>query len=483
MNSPDQNHTLGVGEKSATASAPDGGGLLASRAGQIILILFALVNLALLLAVEEGAQLFNGADAGTWHDPALALLKYGALVELDDPATPLTYRQPLYPLFDAALMWLGGGKSLIPVIVGQVVVLWITGLFARAMTEPWLPGYGVAALALVVFNPNALATAHLIQSDTLYSLFITAALWAVLRYAREPSLKPALLAGLFLGLACLVRPAAQYLIFLLPLLLPLLALAGGYGRPLAARVAQGAAAVVVAGALVVPWMAHNAQAGKGFALSPPAMMLAYVQANVAYLEKYDAGVSLAEAERKTYGWVDDYASARGAEWGAMSEREQEKSLIGDYTRALFSYDLSVIAKGYIYGWGQLFGAAGAANFHNLLGLDAPSSFSAMREKNFESHLGSVLDALERSSPAAVMITVTAFAFVIALRGLGLVGIIWMFMRRHYAVLLACSGLIAYFAIIHLFTGNSRYRLPVEPALIFLALYGIDGLRARLRREG
>jgi len=167
----------------------------------------------------------------------------------------------------------------------------------------------------------------------------------------------------------------------------------------------------------------------------------------------------------------------------MSEHEQEKALVGDYTRALFSYDLSVIAKGYIYGWGQLFGAAGAANFHNLLALDAPSAFTAMREKNFESHLGSVLDALEHSSPAAVIITVTAFAFVIALRGLGLVGIVWMFMRRHYAVLLACSGLIAYFAVIHLFTGNSRYRLPVEPALIFLALYGIDGLRARLRREG
>ena len=81
-----------------------------------------------------------------------------------------------------------------------------------------------------------------------------------------------------------------------------------------------------------------------------------------------------------------------------------------------------------------------------------------------------------------MITVMALAFVIVLRALGLAGLVWMFMRRHYAVLLACAGMIAYFAVIHLFTGNSRYRLPVEPALILLALYGVDGLRARLRRE-
>jgi len=72
--------------------------------------------------------------------------------------------------------------------------------------------------------------------------------------------------------------------------------------------------------------------------------------------------------------------------------------------------------------------------------------------------------------------------VIILRALGLVGITWMFMRRHYAVLLCCAGLITYFAVFHLFIGNSRYRLPMEPALIFLALYGVDGLRARLRRE-
>ena len=476
-----QNHTLGISGDHVPAGPSGGVGLMTSRAGQAILILFVLVNLALLFAVEEGGQLLNGADAGTWHNPALALLKYGALVELDNPAISMTYRQPLFPLFDAAMLWLGGGKSLIPVILGQVVLLWITGLFSRAMVEIWLPRYGVVALALVVFNPNAVATAHLIQSDTLYSLFVTAALWAVLRYAKEPSLRPALLSGLFLGLACLVRPAAQYLVCILPLLFPLLALAGGHGRPYMGRIGQGAAAVAVAGVLVVPWMVHNAQAGKGFALSPPAMMLAYVQANVAYLEKYAAGVSLAEAERKTYGWENGYASARGAEWAAMSAREKKNALIGDYTRALFSYDPSVIAKGYVYGWAQFFGAAGAANFHNLLGLDASSAFTAMRERNFDSHLGSVIYALKRSSPAAVVVSVTALVFVIALRGLGLMGIVWMFMRRHYAVLLACVGLIAYFAVIHLFTGNSRYRLPVEPALIFLALYGVDGLRTRLRR--
>jgi len=245
MSSPSQNHSPGTGTDSAPAGM-DAGGLLEFRASWGVFLLFIMLNTALLVAVKEGGQLLNAADGGSWYNPARALLEYGAFVRLDDPATPMTYRQPLYPLFEAALLWLGGGVSLVPLVVGQIAVLWVTGLFARAMVNAWLPGYGVAALALVVFNPNALATVHLVQSDTLYALFITACLWAVLGYAREPSLRPALLGGLFLGLSCLVRPTAQYLIFLLPLLLPLLALAGSGGRSFAVRIGQGMTAAVVA---------------------------------------------------------------------------------------------------------------------------------------------------------------------------------------------------------------------------------------------
>jgi 4-amino-4-deoxy-L-arabinose transferase-like glycosyltransferase len=481
MNSLYQKHPSGAGTDSTPAYIPSSG-FFESRTGWGVVLFFVVLNAALLIVTKEGGQLLNAADGGSWYNPARALLKYGAFVKLDDPTIPMTYRQPLYPLFEATMLWLGGGTSLVPLVIGQILVLWITGLFARAMVEVWLPGYGLAALALVVFNPNAVATAHLVQSDTLYALFITACLWAVLRYARKPSLRPALLAGFFLGLSCLVRPTAQYLVFLLPLLLPFVAFAGGSDRHLTGRIGQGVAAAAVAGMLALPWMIHNQQAGQGFALSTPAVQLVYLRDNVAYLEKYAAGSSLAEADRKIYGWRDGYAAAYGAEWEAMSEHVQEKALIGDYARALFSYDLSVIAKGYAYGWGQFFGAPGAANFHNLLDLEASSAFTAMREKNFESHFGSVIYALKSSSLGAVTISVTAFIFVVFLRMIGLVGIVWMFMRRHYAVLLSCAGLIIYFAIIHLFTGNSRYRLPVEPALILLALYGIDGLRVRLRRE-
>ena len=39
-------------------------------------------------------------------------------------------------------------------------------------------------------------------------------------------------------------------------------------------------------------------------------------------------------------------------------------------------------------------------------------------------------------------------------------------------------MISYFALVHLFVGNSRYRLAVEPALVLLFLYGIEAVWRR-----
>jgi len=45
--------------------------------------------------------------------------------------------------------------------------------------------------------------------------------------------------------------------------------------------------------------------------------------------------------------------------------------------------------------------------------------------------------------------------------------------REYGVLFILSGIIIYFMLIALFVGNSRYRLPIEPALIIMAIYGFN----------
>ena len=56
----------------------------------------------------------------------------------------------------------------------------------------------------------------------------------------------------------------------------------------------------------------------------------------------------------------------------------------------------------------------------------------------------------------------------------------MIWRQHWSLLLVVVAMISYFALVHLFVGNSRYRLAVEPALVLLFLYGIEAVCRRFR---
>jgi hypothetical protein len=47
--------------------------------------------------------------------------------------------------------------------------------------------------------------------------------------------------------------------------------------------------------------------------------------------------------------------------------------------------------------------------------------------------------------------------------------------RQYGLLFVLTGSIIYFTLIALFVGNSRYRLPIEPALTIMAIYGFSFL--------
>lgn len=439
-----------------------------------ILAVYVVVNLAiLLLAVPRAAQTL-GADASSWIEPARALLEHGAFVELDHPDRPITFRAPLYPLFLAGLLWPGQGY--LPLVLAQLALLFVTGLLVRWMVEPWLPGYGALALALVVFNPSALGTAHLVQSDTLYAFLMTAATAALLAFARAPGPWPALATGAAFALACLTRTTAQYLFYVFPLIFPILGWAAGHGRDWLRHLGAGAAALILAAAILAPWMAHNQAAGEGFALSTARLKSAFLWDNIAYLEKYHRGISLPAAERAAARERAAFAARQGPAWQGLGERQRYERLLEHGAGVFFSYPPAAFARAYAWAWAQFFGIPGMSNLVNILGLSERSPFAVFRESGHDTYLAAGLEALRDASPLATVLTLLGFVFVLALRALGLVGLGVMVARRAWPPLLVAMGGIVYFALLHLFVANSRYRLPIEPLLILLALYGLDGLR-------
>lgn len=439
---------------------------------------FLFINVALLLVAPYDVHLAKGADASSWYSPALSLLKHGAFVTLNNPEILQTYRPPLYPMYGAFMLFIGN-NNIISIIIGQIVLLWLTGVITYRMVENILPGKGIVGLVLVVFNPNALGTAHLIQSDILYMFMVTATLYCLFLYRSKGSFKLSILIGFLFGLTCLVRTSGQYLILLLPIIYVIIGLLQKSKQLLAVHLYNGLISTIIAIAVIFPWVQHNASAGWGYNLTTPEIKVVYFRDNVIYLESIQNNTSLGDASRKIEGDEQSYISSYAEKWLHMSKHDKLSSIATYYKKQLFTYDYNTVTKGFIDSWIGLFGAGGAANLHNLLALDGSRSIQAMSSS--EKHMSrtdAVFDTLLKSNLVVISISLLSFIYVIVLRILGLIGLVRMIRCREYGVLFILSGVITYFMLIALFVGNSRYRLPIEPALIIMAVYGFNTLVKR-----
>jgi len=246
------------------------GSRLRSREGLALLVVL------LVAALVRGAYLAHFAGAPDFEHPAIdaGFHDYWARTiafpgteppeHVADPelATSPYLRPPGYAYFLAAIYALSGGSYLAPRIVQLLLGLVTVALTFAAGRRTFGPLAGVAAAALVATCAPVVYFEGELHAETLLLPLLLALYLAVLRLRRDPSLRLALLCGVLLGAAALVRTNAAAYAALVPLWLwwrtrrewpvrRLLAVVGAY--LLAAAVAISPATIrnaVVAGELV-----------------------------------------------------------------------------------------------------------------------------------------------------------------------------------------------------------------------------------------
>jgi len=447
----------------------------AQRNALLIFIAFILFNLLFWLFTIEGATYKFGGDAESWYKPTLGLLKFGAFVDPENSAKLLTLRPPLYPLFAALMLSLSNG-AMWSIVLGQLALLFATGWIARAITERLLPGYGNLMLALVIFNPNSFSTAHLFQSDTLYAFIATALIWSLFAFSASPKWPLALASGALLGLSLLVRPTLEYFLYVWPLVLLVLGMLARGMREWTKLLPMAIAAMAVAFVAIMPWMLHNQRAGEGFVLSSNYLKSAFLWDNIAHLDNYAANQGLVAASQATVGRRAHLAAEFGPGFDRLPDREKYGFFLRKGGEQFLTYPLAVYVRAFGLAWAQFFGAPGVGNIMNLLGLYEYSALANMAQRQYTNYYDPVLDALKKANPVFVFLTIGGFLFVLVVRVLAVFGLLTIVRRRLWAVLLIVGAGLIYFTIVHLFVANSRYRLPIEPLLFLLTLYGLDGWR-------
>ena len=166
------------------------------------------------------------ADAGDYFRYAYNLLykstysrEMGDLKDLHSPVTPDGVRSPGYPLFLTFFVHGLSFQSFVEqVVLCQAILSGLTILLAYLLFRSFVPAaWALVACLLVALSPHLIIPNSFVITETLFCFLLLVIGCGMSLFASKPSAILALLTGVLIGLASLVRPILEYLPFVLGL--------------------------------------------------------------------------------------------------------------------------------------------------------------------------------------------------------------------------------------------------------------------------
>ena len=448
---------------------------------RVVLVAFVALNgLLMWLSVPEGPYVV-AADVAVSIDPARSLLARAGFAHPD--GRPFIWGTPLYPAFLAIFLGLFPWKvALYAIVVAQCVLLYSIGLMTRSLAGLFSPKAATLAQVFLVFNPNVLITAHLLQTEILFTFFLTAGVMMMLRYREAPSWRTATVAGVLVGLATLVRPVGQFAILLLPVLFALF-VSMATRNMLIRSMTAGVLAALLALLTVSPWIARNQHLfGTPFLTANAGM---YLEAQYRQLLHNgnglaDADTAVAAEERLTH-----HLSSVGVgkeEMEQLPRIEQSRVLSACYLNAILEVPVPAHARAMLLSFGELYLAGGASNLRNYLGIHGKASIVQFQSGSVSNWMDAVSGFLSRINYGYAILLVVTFGYSVTMRIAGIAGLIKMFGAASFRSALALMLLIAVLTLSYLYLGQSRFRVPLEPYLAIMAAIGISSFQNSFRNR-
>lgn len=444
--------------------------LWASPAQRVILLVFVALNVLLaFFSIPEGSYQ-AAADVAVSMEPARALLAGQGFVHPN--GEPYTWGTPLYPIFLALFVGIFPWKvALSAIVTAQCTLLYATGLMTSRLAGSFTPRAAILAQLFLIFNPNMLITAHLLQTEILFTFLLTAGVLLLLDFSGGFSWRRAVASGLCLGLATLVRPVGQFVILLLPLLFVLLGV--WHNRAFWVRsLLTGGLALVVALLAISPWVARNhALFGTPFLTTNAGL---YLEAQ--YRQLLHNGYDLADSDANAAG--EGRVSQRLSDLGLDAEGMQKMPRIAQsriladvYLEAILAVPVAAHARAMVESLAQLYVAGGASNICNYLGLAGKEAIVQFQGENRVGLLDAAGRLLAKVDYGYAALLALTFGYTIIMRLVGLVGLAAMFRAGMAPRTLAILAVMAIMTFSYLYLGQSRFRVPLEPYLAIMAAVG------------
>ncbi len=272
-----------------------------------VALLLGLRLVLLLLLWSVGGEPLQ-PDSPLYLELAAGLVEQGWFSSSPDVYRPEVFRTPGYPAFLALFQWLGLTGTFWPLLVQELLYVGTVAVFyvgTRALLDV---GLARALVLFLLIEPGGIAYPKLILSDTLSLALIVPAIFALGWHLKTKRWSWLIAAGLLLGAAAWVRPAA----FLLPVVLaPVLIAAGRFRRDALAR----AGLLVLTTTLTLsPWLARN-QALFGTAYLSGQASNMFTSYHLPYVWEVTRGLPFLDGQREAAAIAEQAVAAAEHERG------------------------------------------------------------------------------------------------------------------------------------------------------------------------
>ena len=451
--------------------------LLYRRATWLLLLAYSCVTLPILGLLDNDTPYIFGADAATWIEPAKAWIQYGGFVHLHAPDIPNLYRPPILPVFNALFLTIDPVYGFKLIVLMQIFILAVTALICGTLAYLVKPAAALPAMVLLLFNPNSLGSAFLIQSETLFTFFLTVTTYSLFKSVQTFKFTYIFLCGMSLALTTLCRPTTQYLFMLFPVIFLVLSLIDkGVHKSVFSATAKAIMVSVFAFfGLILPWMMAVAEADGKYALAPSEAKSIYIYDQLLTLTSYSAGISVNDADKLLN---EGEAAKLSKRCWALPEGSLDRS---DCFRQFIDQNLNTLSSfpftDYLRAWSRsvlgFYTSGGAGNWQNILSLnDGKNAHQSWLESDQKSGFSAYINMLSNLNLLSVIISGMCVIFSVCMKIGALAGLWQLVHTRNFTMLVMLVGLLSYFTVTTLFLGQSRYRVPLEPSFAILASFGL-----------
>lgn len=426
-----------------------------------IIFLYFLINIFFLL-IDDKTRIFSSTDPLDYINSATSLIKCKSFAYIEINCFPKTWNTPGYPFF-IAIHKVIFENYIFFLVISQILLLLFTAVIGKKIMDDFYPKLSIWVFSLILFNPNSLSTAHLIQTETLFTFILMLMIYLFYKFQ---NLKSFIFIGFLSAVCAYVRPAFYYFCIISPFLF-FIYLNFLYKINIRKSLMLSVSGGLISILLVALWVNRNNNLFDEKVFVSNTGFMVWIN----LIEMYRLNGKEHSLDKKFDKIMNQISNTNNYFYNGHQTPRSSKFLL-EKAKEEMNFPKAYIITAAIKSLTNLFFSGGSTNFERLI---TGSQNTYMKKSDI--YYG-FKDNIKKFFILFFSLQSTPILFSILIKFLSIAGIFNLIIKKQLSLLFVIALPIFYLTPLYGFFGQSRFRVPMEPSFIIFAVIGASFIISR-----